>query len=114
MTGVTTTGAASLAVLALLLGGPASATEAVTTPGGNGGIVFTLEVAAGNADRLQVLDPETGVLRELTHGKGTEAVVRRLVALGTPGRLRGGHARTGRRSSWSGSTGRICGPCGRG
>ncbi len=71
------TGAASVAALALVLGSPASAGIAgsdrgVTTPGGNGGIVFTLENADGQ--QLHVLDPATGVLRELTHRAGTDAV----------------------------------------
>lgn len=86
------TGAASVAVLALVLGGVASATipragatssastsmaehaavVAVTTPGGNGEIAFTLEL--DDSQQLQVLDPATGVLRELTHRDGTDAL----------------------------------------
>ena len=61
-------------MLAFLLGGPASATDAVTTPGGNGDIVFTLEVEDAQGDLLQIIDPVTGEQRELTHGNGTEAL----------------------------------------
>jgi Tol biopolymer transport system component len=57
---------------AALVGATATAAPAVTTPGHNGPIAFTVELP--HSEQLQALDPETGALRPLVHAKGVHAL----------------------------------------
>ena len=57
---------------AALVGATATAAPAVTTPGDNGPIAFTLELP--HSEQLQALDPDTGALRPLVDAKGVHAL----------------------------------------